>query len=67
MRNLSQKNTNISAQGVRILDPISVLEASLNPTMSFKTRKRDLTMKILPKKALKLTDAEKKNFRKFCE
>ncbi len=59
LRTLSQKNANISAQSVRILDLKSVLETLINPTKNIRTRKWDLTARYLPKEALKLTDAEK--------
>jgi hypothetical protein len=59
LHTLSQKNANISAQGVRILDLKPVLETLINPTKNLRTRKRDLTAKYLSKIALKLTDAEK--------
>jgi hypothetical protein len=35
---LSQKNANISAQSIRILDPRPVLETSLNSNRSFERR-----------------------------
>jgi hypothetical protein len=56
---LSQKNDNISAQGIRILNPRPVLESSLNSTKSFEKREQDLTTKYLSKKALKLIDVPK--------
>jgi hypothetical protein len=59
LRTLSQKNVNISAQGVRILDLKPVLETLVNSTKNLRTRKWDLTERYLSKKALKLTDAEK--------
>jgi hypothetical protein len=58
---LSQKNANISVQGVRILDPRPVLEAS-NSTRSFERRQGDLITKYSSEKAMKLTDVQKKNF-----
>ncbi len=65
---LSQKNVNISAQGVRILDSKPVLKTSFNSTNNFRTRKWDLTTEYLSKEALKLTDVEKtQTFEKFCE
>jgi hypothetical protein len=51
---------NISAQGVPNLDSRPVLETSLNSIRRLRTREWDLTTKYLSKKALKLTDAEKK-------
>jgi hypothetical protein len=59
LRTLSQKNSNISAQGVRILDSRPVLETSINSIKNFRTHEWDLTTKYSSKKALKLTDAEK--------
>jgi hypothetical protein len=57
---LSQKNDNISLQGIQILDVRAVLETSLNSTKNFERRKWDSTTKYVSKKALKLTDAKKK-------
>jgi hypothetical protein len=39
LRTLFQKNANISAQGVRILDLKPVLETLVNPTKNLRTRK----------------------------
>jgi hypothetical protein len=50
LRTFSQKNANISAQGVRILDLKPVLETLINSTKNLKTRKCDLTARYLSKK-----------------
>ncbi len=66
LRTLFQINANISTQGVRILDLISVLKTLINPTKNIRTRNWDLTARYLSKNALKLTDAEKtQTFEKF--
>jgi hypothetical protein len=64
---LSQKNFNISAQGIRILDPRAVLKTSSNSTNNFRTRKWDLTTKYSSKKPWSWQTLENTIFRKFCE
>jgi hypothetical protein len=56
---LSQKNANISAQGLRILDLRPALKTSLNSTRSFQRHVYDLATKYLSKKSFKLTNVEK--------
>ncbi len=64
---LSQKNVNISTQGLRILDLRAVLETSLNFTGSFRTSEWDLTTKYSSKKPWSWQMLKKAKIRKFCE
>ncbi len=51
LRTFSQKNVNISVQGVRILDLKPVLETLINSTKNLRTRKWDFTARYLSKKS----------------